>query len=510
MTNVSKHFGGVRALEGVHFEVRPGEVHALLGENGAGKSTILKILRGVQPPTSGTVEIGGVPLTTFTAAAARAAGVAMAFQEMSLVPTLTVAQNVFLAREIKTGSGLIDDKAAIAETRKLFAAMGVAIDPTRKVADIPAGHRQLTEIVKATSQPCTVLVLDEPTSALSANEVERLFNYVGKLRTQGVAIVYVSHRMDEIFRIADRATILRDGKHIITAPLADFTLETMIAHIIGRRSRGFSDVTRQTATLGEPLLEARDLSGQGKPIGVDLTLHRGEVVGVAGLLGSGRSSLARVLCGIQPIVSGEIRVKGKLVTIASPRDAIDAGIALVPEDRARQGFVAFHSVETNIALPNLDRIAKHAWVDHAKSAALAERSIERLRIKTSSRKAAVRTLSGGNAQKVVIAKWLASEPDVLILDEPTAGIDIGSKSEIVTLIRELARSGKAILVLSSELQELLAACDRILVMSEGRIVRDIARANLDDPQAADTLDSLQHAEQQLNKAMQEARGGLVQ
>jgi ribose transport system ATP-binding protein len=508
MTDVSKHFGGVRALDGVSLAVRPGEVHALLGENGAGKSTILKILRGVQPPTSGTVAIGGAPLTTYTAEAARAAGVAMAFQEMSLVPTLTVAQNVFLDREIKRGP-LIDDRAAIAESRRLFAAMGVDIDPTRRVADIPAGHRQLTEIVKATSQPCKVLVLDEPTTALSANEVERLFDYVRQLRSRGVAIVYVSHRMDEIFRIADRATVLRDGRHVVTAPLADFTLDSMIAAIIGRRSRGFSDVARGTAAIGEALLEARGLSGQAKPRNVDLTLHRGEVVGVAGLLGSGRSSLARLLCGVQPAVSGEIRVKGRPVTIASPRDAIRAGIALVPEDRARQGFVAFHSVESNVALPNLGAVSRGGIVDPRRVARLAEAAIARLRIKTDSRGAAVRTLSGGNAQKVVIAKWLATEPDVLILDEPTAGIDIGSKSEIVTLIRDLARAGKAVLVLSSELQELLAACDRILVMSDGRVVRDIARHDLDDPEDPDSTDALQHAEQKLNQAMQEARGGLA-
>ena len=291
--------------------------------------------------------------------------------------------------------------------------------------------------------------------------------------------------------------------------MSDFTLETMIAHIIGRRSRGFSDVTREAAKIGEPLLETLGLSGLEKPRDVDLTLHRGEVVGVAGLLGSGRSSLARVLCGIQPKAGGEICIKGRSVGIATPRDAIVAGIALVPEDRARQGFVAFHSVETNIDLPNLGRLSKNSWVSRSKAAALAEASIKRLRIKTDSRKAAVRTLSGGNAQKVVIAKWLATEPDVLILDEPTAGIDIGSKSEIVTLIRDLAKSGKAILVLSSELQELLAACDRILVMSEGRIVRDIARHDLDDPTNPDSIDALQHAEQKLNQAMQEARGGLA-
>jgi ribose transport system ATP-binding protein len=506
MSNVSMHFDAVQALDGVDLEVRPSEVHALLGENGAGKTTLLKILRGVQTPSSGTVEVGGVPLAAFTVEASRAAGVAMAFQEMSLVPTLTVAQNVFLEREIRTGAGLIDDRAAIAETVGLFAAMGVAIDPTRYVANIPGGQKQLTEIVKATSRPCRVLVLDEPTAALSVNEVDRLFRYIRQLRDCGVAIIYVSHRLDEIFSIADRVTILRDGRRIITAPLANFTLESMIGHIVGRRARGFSDVARHTVVRGEALLEARDLTGQVKPAGVSLTLHRGEVVGVAGLLGSGRSSLARVLCGVEPSVTGEIRVKGRPISIGKPQDAIDAGIALVPEDRARQGFVALHSVEANIGLPNLSRLSRNGWIDRSKSAGLADGSIERLRIKAPSRKALMWTLSGGNAQKVVIAKWLAAKPDILILDEPTAGIDIGSKSEIVTLIRALAGSGKAILLLSSELQELLAACDRILVMSEGRIVREIPREDLDDPLSNDAVDAFQHAERRLNHAMQEARG----
>jgi ribose transport system ATP-binding protein len=281
----------------------------------------------------------------------------------------------------------------------------------------------------------------------------------------------------------------------------------MIADIVGRRSRGFSDVAREVAVTGEALLDARGLAGRHKPRGVDLTLRRGEVVGVAGLLGSGRSSLARVLAGIEPATAGEIRIKGAPVAIRSPQDAIANGIALIPEDRARQGFVAQHSIASNIALPNLDKLSSGSFVSHGRLAALVDTGIERLRIKTPGRENAVRNLSGGNAQKVVIAKWLAADPDILVLDEPTAGIDIGSKAEIVMLIRDLARGGKAILVLSSELQELLAACDRILVMSEGRIVRDIARHDLDDPNApADSADALHHAEQRLQKAMQQARG----
>ena len=507
MIGVSKSFGGVRALENVDLCIGVGEIHALLGENGAGKSTILKILSGVQPPTAGTVEIGGVPLTEFTPQASRTAGVAMIFQEMSLIPTLTVAQNVFLMREVKSRSGLIDDKAAVNRTRKLFDELGVDVDSTAKVGDLGAGQRQLTEIVKATSQHTRVLILDEPTSALSAKEVDQLFSHVRRLKAEGVAVIYVSHRMDEIFRLADRATILRDGKHVITAPMGELTLDSMIAHIVGRRSRGFSDVTRQAASVGEPLLEARGLSGLHKPHEVDLTLHRGEVVGVAGLLGSGRSSLARLLFGIEPMVKGEIRIKGRPVSIGGPPDAIGHSIALIPEDRARQGFVAHHSVASNIVLPNLNRLSGMSFVKRRQAAALAEAWIRNLRIRTASRDSPVRSLSGGNAQKVVLAKWLARDPDILILDEPTAGIDIGSKSEIVTLIRDLARQGKAILVLSSEVQELLAACDRILVMSDGRIVRDIPRHDLDDAGLpADSIDNLQHAEQELQKAMQEARG----
>jgi ribose transport system ATP-binding protein len=504
MTGVSKRFGGVTALDGVDMSVRFGEVHALVGENGAGKSTILKILSGVQAPSAGAVTIAGVPVTVFSPQAARAAGVTMIFQEMSLVPTLTVSQNIFLTREPRSG-GLIDDRAAAASAKDLFAELGVAVDPEARVADLPAGQRQLTEIVKAVSQRPRLLILDEPTTALSTREVETLFATIARLRADGVALVYVSHRMDEIFRIADRATILRDGRLVRTAPLADMTLESMIADIVGRRSRGFSDVRREAARIGDPIFEGHGLTGRSKPRGVDLVLHRGEVVGVAGLLGSGRSSLARLVAGIEPMVAGEIRVNGRPVAIGSPREAIEVGIALVPEDRARQGFVAAHSIASNIALPNLDRLADRGFVSTARLRTLVDEAIARLRVKTPDRDNPVRNLSGGNAQKVVIAKWLAADPDVLVLDEPTAGIDIGSKAEIVRLIRDLSRQGKAILVMSSELQELLAAADRILVMSDGRIVRSILRHDLDEPGVPET-DALHHAEQRLQRAMQQARG----
>ncbi|MBV8614483.1 MAG: ATP-binding cassette domain-containing protein [Acetobacteraceae bacterium] len=504
MTGVVKSFGGVRALQGVDLTIAKGEIHALLGGNGAGKSTILKILNGVHVPDEGRIEVNGTRLTEHTPEAARRAGIAMIFQEMSLVPTLTVAQNIFLTREARDALGMIDDREAERRARTLFAELGVDIDPTLPVSDLSAGQQQLTEIVKATSQKASVLILDEPTTALSGVEVGHLFEFLARLKAEGVAIVYVSHRMDEIFKIADSATILRDGRRVVTAPLSEFTLQSMIEQIVGQKSSGFHDLERREATLGEPLVELRGVTGPRKPRSVDLVIHRGEVVGVAGLLGSGRSALARVLCGIDPLVAGEVRIAGKPVRIMSPRDAIKAGIALIPEDRRRQGFVAEHSVASNICLPVIDKLSRNGWVLAGRARRLAEEQIARLRVKTASPDSPVRTLSGGNAQKVVIAKWLAADPRVIVLDEPTAGIDIGSKSEIVALIRELASQGKAVIIISSELPELLAASDRIVVMSNGELVRDISRAELDAATAGarDPVEREQLAERQLQLALQ--------
>lgn len=507
MVGVSKSFGGVRALDNVDLQVAHGSIHALLGENGAGKSTILKILRGVQPPDSGRIEIDGKLLEEYSPEASRSAGVAMIFQEMSLIPTLTVAQNIYLIREFRDSMGMIDDARAVSEAAKWFERLGVDIDPRLPVSALSAGQRQLTEIVKATSQDARVLILDEPSTALSDHEVEKLFDFLVRLKAEGVAIIYVSHRMDEIFRIADTATVLRDGRKVITTPLAGMSMETLIEHIVGRRSRGLSDVQRHASVRGEALLELRGVSGARKPVNVDLVVHRGEVVGVAGLLGSGRSALARLVSGVDPAVSGEILVSGKPVKIRNPRDAIAAGIALVPEDRLRQGVVLHQSVASNICLPSLDRLSKYSWMSGSRSKKMVEEQITNVRIKTASPDAAVRTLSGGNAQKVVLAKWLAAGPDLLILDEPTSGIDIGSKSEIVALIRELARQGKAILLISSELSELLSAADRVVVMHDGRVARNSPREDFDPDESAgnDPAERLQQAERKLQLALQEAR-----
>ena len=506
MTGISKAFGGVRALDGVDFEVMPGEVHALLGGNGAGKSTILKILNGVHRPDQGKIEVGGRELTTHTPEESRAAGVAMNYQEMSLIPTLTVAQNVFLTRESRSGLGLIDDAEAERRTTDLFKFLEVSVDPKAIVGDLGAGQKQLTEIAKAISQDARVLVLDEPSTALAVSDVERLFVFLRKLKAKGVAIIYVSHRMDEIARISDRATILRDGKHVITAPLSELPVDTMIEHIVGKRSKGLSDVERGASVRGEVLLEVSGLSGAHKPQDVSFALHRGEVLGLAGLLGSGRSSLARLIAGIDPAAKGSIRIKGQPLTIRKPSNAIDAGVALVPEARATQGIIPAHSVASNMVLAVIDRLSKAGFVDAKAANDLTDTQIKRLAVKTASRDHAVSTLSGGNQQKVVIGKWLATDPDILILDEPTAGIDIGSKSEIIRLVRELAASGKSIIMISSELSELLTACDRILVMAEGRVHQDMPRDAFDDPAvpAEDLAHRLQAAEQRLQIEIQRA------
>ena len=506
MRGVSKSFGGVKALVDVNLEVAKGEIHALLGGNGAGKSTLLKVLDGVHVPDAGTITVDGRTFDPAVSKGARPTGIAMIFQEMSLIPTLTVAQNVFLNRERKSATGLIDDRTAERRTAKLFEMLQVDVDPRAIVADLGAGQRQLTEIVKALSKDPAVLILDEPSSALSTSDVERLFTVLRRLKSEGCAIIYVSHRMDEIARIADRATILRDGRNVVTADLQDLPVETMIEHIVGKRSRGLSDVSRGERNVGEPLLELVNVSGEHKPVDATLRVRRGEVVGLAGLLGAGRSSLARVVAGIEPLVSGEIRVAGKPLKARRPSDAIGRGIVLVPEDRLREGVIAEHTVAENTSMAVLDRMSRRTLMSERAVRALADRQIHDLQIKTASRDHAVRTLSGGNQQKVVIGKWLAVEPEILILDEPTAGIDIGSKSEIILLVRRLAASGKAVIVISSELSELLSACDRIVVMADGRLHDDLERDALDDPAlaGADPLVRLQAAEQALQLRIQAA------
>jgi len=475
MSAISKTYGGVRALRDVAFTARRGEVHALLGENGAGKSTILKILRGVESPDAGVVTVKGESFVSLTPRLAKRLGIAMIFQEMSLVPTLTVAQNIFLANEPTSRAGLIDDRAMRRRAREIFAGMGVTIDPSAAVAEISTGRQQLTEIAKALSQQADILILDEPTSALTSGEVDILFDLLRRLKAEGRAIVYVSHRMDEIFRIADVVTVLRDGRRIDSRAIGDYTLATLIADIMGKATRDLSEFNTASAASSEAMLEVRDLASKARGGRASLALRRGEVLGLAGLLGSGRSRLARMLFGLEPVASGEIRVQGRMCAIATPQAAKALKMALVPEDRRREGLVLQHSVERNIELPILARLGRSIFVDSAASRFIVERVIQRLTIKTPSADEPANSLSGGNQQKIVIGKWLATEPDILIMDEPTAGIDIGSKGEVLRLVRELAAEGKSILFISSELAELIAVSDRIAVMSGGCIVETFDR-----------------------------------
>jgi ribose transport system ATP-binding protein len=511
MSGIKKSFGGVRALKGVDLFVKAGSVHALVGGNGAGKSTVLKILCGVHAPDEGEISIFGVPMRVHTSDAARRLGVAMIFQELSLIPTLTVAQNIFLTREPRRAGVLVDTREANQQAQRLLGALGENIDPRTPVRRLSPGQAQITEIAKAISQKARVLIMDEPTSALSTTEVTKLFAFLRRITAQGVAVIYVSHRMDEISEVAEEVTIFRDGQRIVTAFLRDLTLDQIVEYMVGKRVHNFTWKPRQVDRSQEPMLETRSLSGRGKPIDVSFRLFRGEVLGIAGLLGSGRSELARLLFGIDPIVSGEILVRGKPITITSPRSAIKAGIALIPESRQREGLIVAQSVVANLSLPRIDGLSRGPFLDKSSQTAMATELVKRLLVKTASLNVAVRTLSGGNQQKLVLGKWLAMEPEIIILDEPTAGVDIGSKSEIIELIRSLADSGKSIIIISSEPAELLAASDRILIMNDGRLARELGRNEINkwavpDAESDDeSTHQLEQSEHGLQVAIQEVR-----
>src|ERR1700741_2458781 len=436
MTGIAKSFGGVAALEHVDFSVRKGEIHALLGGNGAGKSTVLKMLSGVHKPDKGEIWINGVKLEEHTPEAARRLGIAMIFQEMSLIPSLTVAQNIFLTREPKGAIGMLDDRTALTEARILLEKIGVNLDPRRRVDGLSSGQRQLTEIAKALSQQASVLIMDEPTSTLSSAEIDHMFEFLDRLKKSHASIIYVSHRMEEIRRISDRVTVIRNGRNVITKAVAETTLEAIVEEIVGRRGGAFERQARTTKP-GAEVLRCVNLTAKPRPIEASLTVRAGEIVGIAGLMGSGRTSLAKSMFGLQPIASGEIRLKDKVVKISTPPEAIEAGIAMIPEDRLTQGLVLQHSVADNMTLPVIDRNSKFGFVEEAKEKALVAQYIKQLRVKTASPQKPVRTLSGGNAQKVVLAKWLATDPLLLILDEPTAGVDIGRKAGVGGVGREV-------------------------------------------------------------------------
>ena len=476
MRGIVKSFGTVEVLKSVDMDIVAGEVHALAGENGAGKSTLMKVLQGVHPITSGTIEVAGQPVVIRTTADAERAGIGMVFQEFSLIPSMTVAQNIFLNREVRGKSGLVDDRAAERAAREIFDGLGVTIDPKARVETLGTAYWQLVEIAKALAKNAGVLVMDEPTASLAKHEVENLFELIDKLKSRGIAIVYISHRMDEIRRVADRITVLRDGRVVLAAGVAQLTAAEIIEAIIGRRLA--SDLVyrdRQLLADAPILLEATNI-GSGRVLkSVNLTIRAGEIVGLAGLMGSGRTEFARVVAGMDRPTRGTLSIDGKLVRFSTPIAAQRAGIALIPEDRRDQGLVLDHSVSDNLALPVLDRVKSGAFLSMLKLRELTNQLVTRFDVKVADPYAPVSRLSGGNQQKVVVAKWINTRPRILVMDEPTSGVDIGTKTEILDIVREFASEGNAVLFISSELPELLAVADRIIVFREGRSDRELDR-----------------------------------
>jgi len=479
MRGIEKQFNHNPVLKKTHFDLRRGEVHALMGGNGAGKSTLMKILTGVYTSDGGEICIDGQTVQINSPNGAEALGVAMIFQEFSLIPTLSVAQNIFLNREPRKGAGLfIDDAELLRRARAILQELGEDIDPEIPVSRLSVGMCQIVEIAKALSKNARILIMDEPTSSISEVEVERLFNFVRKLKANGISIIYISHRMAEIFSLCDRATVMRDGENVLTSECAELTMEALIDAMLGTSAGASMHWQERHHMLGnEPALELVGLARTPHFEGIDLQVYPGEIVGLAGLMGSGRTEVMETIFGLHAPTKGEVRVNG--VTVKSLAQAIDAGVALVPENRRTQGLVLSHSVLANFVLPNLQLFQRTGVVRLSDALRKVRQYIESLRIKTDHPNKVVALLSGGNQQKVVLAKWLAQAPRVLLLDEPTIGVDIGAKSEIVQLVRQLASQGTAIVVVSSEFEELLAMSDRLLVLRDGRSTRTLRRQDIE-------------------------------
>lgn len=472
---LAKEFPGVRALDGVSFAVSGGSVHALMGENGAGKSTLLKILSGAYRPTAGTLGIGGVERVFSTTGEAIAAGVAVIYQELHLVSEMTVAENLLLGHYPRRG--LFIDRAALrAEAVRLLALVGEDIAPETKLGRLSLAQRQMVEIAKALGRGARVVAFDEPTSSLSAKETARLFAIIRDLQVKGHAILYVTHRMDEVYQICDAATVLRDGRHVVTHPsLADVTRDALVKSMVGRElSNVYNYRPRAQSADG---LAVRGLAGRGLRAPVNFEVKRGEVLGFFGLVGAGRSELMRLVCGAVTPTAGEVRIHGEPLRPGSPRAAIQAGLVFCPEDRKKEGIIAIRSVAENINLSaRRSRLRFGGWLDLAWEKQNAAEKISRLRVKTASAETMIGTLSGGNQQKAILARWLSERVRVIVLDEPTRGIDIGAKSEIYALIHELAESGVAVVIVSSELPEVVGISDRVIVMREGGFAAEFSRA----------------------------------
>ena len=474
MRGITKQFPGVLALNQVSLEVYPGEVLALVGENGAGKSTLMKILSGVYRKDAGEILIDGAPVDIAGPLHSRNLGINIIYQELNVLNNMNIAENIFVGRE-KKKNGLVDKKLQHDEARRLLNRVGLDVDTHTKTGRLSTAQKQMVEVAKALSYNARLIIMDEPTSSLTDKETDMLMNIIRALRESGVAIVFISHRMNEIFEIADRIAVMRDGQMVQCVDAKEATEQSIIAAMVGRDVKNL--FAKEPAPIGDVALEVRNLSTKGFLKDISFNVRAGEIVGFAGLVGAGRSEVMRAVFGIDPRLSGEILVKGKPVNIRTTVDALKAGLGFVPEDRKEQGLILKMSVLHNTSIAALKSVADGWFLNKGRERQLAKEFVEKLRVKTPSTEQRVMNLSGGNQQKVVIAKWMATHPTVLILDEPTRGIDVGAKKEIHLLMSELVRQGVAIIMISSELPEILGMSDRIYVMHDGRIKGEIARSD---------------------------------
>ena len=479
LKNVHKSFGGVSVLNGVDFDLQKGSVHALVGQNGAGKSTMMKILTGVYTCDSGAIYIDGSKVKMNSYSDAVSHGISLIFQELSLIPTLTVAENIFLNREILEGP-FLDKKSMERKAHELLQSLDIDVDVHSRVEDLDVGVCQMIEIAKALSVNAKVLILDEPTASLSEKETAHLFTLINSLKQRGVSMIYISHRMAEIFKICDTITVLRNGSIVTTKPTRDYSLTGLIEDMIGRKTAALTTADEELASkcTGRPLMTVEHLNCGSRLKDISFELREGEVLGLAGLMGSGRTEVVESLFGLNKDASGQVTINGQPYEIKGVRHAIDSGLALIPEDRRREGLVLMHSVEENLIVPIFDKLKRGLLLESKKVADIAERSISDMAIKTHSRKTPAFNLSGGNQQKIVVGKWLNSAPSVLLLDEPTAGVDVGSKREIIDKVRDFVGENHAAIFISSDILELISACDRFIVFSDGKVTATYNRSEI--------------------------------
>lgn len=474
LKNIAKSFSGVEVLHAVSFALRPGEVHALLGENGAGKSTLVKVITGVHQPDSGDILLDGQPVHFSDTHQTRQAGITAIYQELSLFPDLNVAENIFVGCQPVTMGGQIDWHKLYTEAGKLLHSLGVDLDLRQKARNLSIAQQQMVEIARAFSLNARILIMDEPTSSLTLSEVADLFRLVRRLKKDGTAIIFISHRLEELYEIADRVTVLRDGTYVDTKLMKDVTRDQLIRMMVGRTISNL--FPKQTVQAGDVVLKVENLTRAGAFYDISFELHKGEILGMAGLVGAGRTNVARAIFGVEPATSGRILLDGREMAITSPQQAIRLGLAYVPEDRQLHGLIPAMNITSNISLPILRKFSNWGWMQDRPEWKATYEAARQMEVRANNIWQFARELSGGNQQKVVLAKWLATKPRILILDEPTRGIDVGTKAAVHALMSNLASEGMAILMISSELPEVLGMSDRIMVMHEGHLTAEFTRA----------------------------------